>query len=268
MPKPKSSIDVKLELLNQSPTVIATAMKRLTRAIVTSGAARVIEETNRLGKLLGETMALADVLGRKRALMEVDYATRTKRARALFSDGSFSPARFCHYHGVVRFDRPTVFPEDSFREAFEDLIGRDARLANSSEEIRRVYSTGGFALRGFPKNMSIRARETLTKEIQKKMAQLGAEGTPADRAKKVIAEMGNFTEAYAQTAYRTNLSTVFTSGRKRQMAEPEVREIAPAFEYDAVEDPDTRPNHHAAKGLIAGVDHGVWDLFSPPLGYN
>lgn len=268
MPKIKPGIDVKLELLNQSPVTITQAMNRLARAIINEGPLQVGEETEKLGKLLGETMALADVLGRKRSLMEADYTTRTRRARALFRDGSFSPARFCHLHGITRFGRITVLPEDSFREAFEDLIGRDPRLARSADEIRRVYATGGFALRGLPQKLSVMAREALTRRIQLKMAQLGAEGTTADRAKKVLADIGGFTEAYGQTAYRTNLSTAFTAGRKKQLEDPEVREVAPAFEYDAVEDPDTRPNHFAAKGLLAPVSHGVWDLYSPPLGYN
>ena len=253
----KPGIDVKLELLDKSPALITRQLQQLTAALIRGNPDGVFEETNRLARLMGQTMALADLIGRYRTILEAESIHRRK-AIALRAD------RFV----CIRFDETPIFPETAFAEAFDDLLSRDPRLAKSADEIRHVYATHGFALRGFPLNMSIKAREYLTKEIQRSMASMGAAGIPADEAKKIIAERAGFTESYAQTAYRTNLATCFTAGRFKQLEDRDVAAVAPAFRFMDVGDLNTREHHHAARGLIAGVKHSVWGLFSPPIGFN
>jgi SPP1 gp7 family putative phage head morphogenesis protein len=259
----KPGIDVKLELLNKSPFLITRVLQDMTRQLVEGNTEGVFDATDHLARLMGQTMALADVIGRYRTILESDVVRQRKGSHG--GAFRFMSERF----SVIRFGSETpIFPETAFHEAFEDLLSRDARLANSAAQIRKVYATHGFALRGFPLETSVKAREYLTKEIQKEMARLGAAGVPANEAKKRIAEKAPFTEAYAQTAYRTNLATCMTAGRFQQLKDPEVRAVAPAFMFDAVTDDSVRDNHLAAKGLIADVNHSVWHLFSPPLGFN
>ena len=80
--------------------------------------------------------------------------------------------------------------------------------------------------------------------------------------------MGDFTRAYSETVYRTNLTSAFAAGRFKQVESEEVRRVTPAFEFDAIDDAAVRPNHAAADGLIAAVNDPVWSRISPPLGHN
>ncbi len=261
----KPGIDVKLELLNRSPRLIKAAMNNLAEALIGGVPDEVHAEKFKLGRLMGNVLALANVMGRKRTLMEADYTRPKHRAGDLFRDRSFGPWAFA---APVMFDIDYIFPDDAFQEALDDLITRDPRLARTGDEIRDVYSTGGFALRGITRDISDQAQKTLTRKIQMAMTKLASEGKTTNDAKKVLAEIGDFSEAYAQTVYRTNLATAFTAGRFKQLDDPDVKRVAPALEYEAVDDADVRPNHFAAKGLLANTDDAVWDIYSPPMGYN
>ena len=50
--------------------------------------------------------------------------------------------------------------------------------------------------------------------------------------------------------------------------DPVIAEIVGAMEYNAMSDPETRPNHWAAHGMIASVNDPIWVKLKPPLGYN
>lgn len=257
MPKLKDPIDELVEMLNRSPALFADRMGRLAKALIGRNRGEIEDQENELTQLIGETMALADLVGRKRLLMEFDASQRRKTFR--FRDDLAK---------VNYFDSTPVFPRIEFKEAFEDLIGREPRLANNAEEIRKVYGTGGFALQRIPKTFSQQARLKLTERIQSKIASFINEGTPAPQASQVLAEMGGFSQSYAETVFRNNLATAYTAGRFRQAADPDVREVIGAFEFESVGDDDTRPNHDAANGMIAPMDHAAWERFSPPIGHR
>lgn len=104
--------------------------------------------------------------------------------------------------------------------------------------------------------------------VQQAVAELGVAGTRPEKAKKILAKIAPFSEAYAETVYRTNLATAYTAGRFRQAQDPDVEAITPAFEYTPVGDSSTRHNHLAARGLLASIKDGIWDRFSPPMGFN
>ena len=257
----KPSIDVRLELLNKSPATIADALNRMTDALIKGRPDTVQAATQDYARLVGQTMALADAVGGKRALMELDHAARKtgRPAPAYFSTRAIMAQRF-----VAFADETPIFPQKAFTEAFEELLEREPRIARTAGQMRKAYAEGGFALL----RISEKARDFLIKKIQKKIVEMGAAGVVEAKAKRVLAEMAGVTEAYAATVYRTNLAQAFTAGRKRQLETPEAQAVAPAFEFVDAGDADVRPNHRAARGLVAPVGHAVFDRLSPPLGFQ
>jgi SPP1 gp7 family putative phage head morphogenesis protein len=248
-----------LALLEKSPRLFAERMKTLAMAIITNSDTRDAEHD--LAVLIANTMAMSDIVGRKRLLMEVDAAAQKKVLKLA------DPDLACHriYFNTV----PAVAVEPVvFEKAFDALVERDPRLAESGEEVKRIYGTGGFALARLPQYLSAEVRLRLTERIQGKLGDYIKRGVPAPTAHEQLAEIGGFSNAYAETVYRTNLATAYTAGRFREMQDPEIREVAPSLEYSAIRDADVRPNHKAADGLIAPLDHAVWDVMSPPAGHN
>lgn len=105
-----------------------------------------------------------------------------------------------------------------------------------------------------------------TGEIEKRIRHAFDEGRDSTLA--VLEEVNDWTVAYADTVYRTNVASAFAAGAWHQSLDPEIMEIIPAKLYSAIGDSDTRPNHLAADGLIAGVTDPIWETLSPPMGFN
>jgi SPP1 gp7 family putative phage head morphogenesis protein len=246
--------------LSHSPVMLRRLMVDMARAAFNGKGE--LEAKKRFASALARTMALADVLGRKRALEE--SRTKSQQFRAIHAD----------YDGIVvaRFgvkDAMENPSNDAFEEAFFTLLDREPIIARSREEIEKAYGLGQkFAVAKLPEELSERAAKQVTIRLWEKVAELGIQGrSPAD-AKRVLADIGDFSESYAETIYRTNLAGAYTAGRFKQMQDPDVAAVAPALEYTAVGDHSTRKNHKAADGLIAGTKDAVWDRVSPPMGYN
>lgn len=263
----KSAIDEKMELLYHSPDQFVDAMNDLGGAIIRVDDQAVRHRTQKLADLIGATMQLADVLGRKRLLMECD-AKAKRQQPPHFRNLGMLPGTFFE-NTVGRFMATPVVPSVPFKEAYEDILGREPRLVKSRAEIARAYSgDNGFAIFHLPKKLAEKARLRLLTRVQKALADFAARGDSAASAGKKLASMGDFMRSYAETIYRTNLATAFTAGRMRQMKDPDVRDVTPAFEFKTVNDVDVRKNHHNTQGLLAAVDDPAWDRYAPPLGYN
>lgn len=69
-----------------------------------------------------------------------------------------------------------------------------------------------------------------------------------------------------ETVFRNNVQTAYNTGRYNQMVDQ--KDAFPAWEYDAVNDADTRPEHAAQDGKIYPVDHPYWDTWYPPNGHR
>lgn len=102
--------------------------------------------------------------------------------------------------------------------------------------------------------------------IENRVRQSFADGR--DTALAVLEDVNDWTVAYADTVYRTNVASAYAAGEWQQSLTPDMIEINPAKMYAAVGDSDTRPNHDAANGLIAGVTDAIWDVFAPPMGFR
>ncbi len=247
MRKARSPLDELAEFLSRSASQFEERMLDLARALADGRPAE--RARARFAEALGQTMALADLYGRRRVLLEVDAAKRRQ-----FSTGEPWP--------VTTFAVTPLFPSLSFEEALRDLLTREPRLAPGAHLVAELYSTRhAFAL--------ARSSELeITKRVQAALGNLMSEGITRPKAEQVIQSIGGWSRAYADTVYRTNLNTAYTAGRFQQAADPDVADVMPAFERFAIRDSNARVNHLAAHGLIAATNDPIWDTAATPSGYG
>lgn len=223
-------------------TILAALLSVLRSTMRADGGMASEPSVERLGNAIGDAQALADLAER----YTVDQAAQG------------TPT-----------SQPIEVPQIPFSEAVRNLIGREPQYAPTAKEVRDVYRRNGFAL------ARASSRE-VAERVQKMLGEALIEGTPRPSVVAAIAELGPWTQAYAETVYRTNMATARTAGRFQQLQDPKVRALIPALQFITAEDVDVRrgrpqdhgENHQAMAGIIAAVDHPIWDRFSPPGGYN
>lgn len=232
---------------------LTDAILRVARDMTAAKGATALAATEALRETIVHQMILADLLGRRRLLQEADALDPEKVAAGL------KPTQW-------QYD---TIPEVPFREAVADIVKREPRLAETAEQVAEVYQRGhGFAA-------AHSSSLTVTRKVQRVVAAMSQGGT-IPQAKKVIAEIADWTRAYAETVYRTNLNTAYTAGRFEQMKDPAVARVMGAFKLTSIRDADVRrgrpedhgENHLASDGLIAAPDDPVWEFARPPHGYN
>ena len=256
----KSALEDQIRILHHSPKEFAEAIQRILHAKLIGNMFLEEEETKRLAKLIGETNALANLMGRRRMLLEwIGYKKE-------HPDQPFKNA-------VLFMDTP-VIPEVPFEEAVDELLSRPVygdKLALGWEAVRELYlGDHAFAL-------ARTTDEHITNRVQKYIAQAMTDGTNQEAAiqgvltsfgKKMVKDLGNYAEAYAETVYRTNANSSYNEGRMEQAKDPVVAEVIGGFIFDTFLDDVVRPNHKAAHGFIAGTNDSIWQRLQPPLGYN
>lgn len=256
----------RLQLLGQSPVLFSRHMIKLADALLRHDPQREEVAMRNLAQLFGETLALTDVMGRHQTLREADALARRKQP-ALFrftTEVWAAPSK----GELIMFGATPIVPHVTFAEAYDDLVSREPRLAKNADEIREAYAHHGFALQKLPQQLAATARLSLTKRILHMLASFVEKGEELTTIREQLAAVGDFTKAYAETAYRTNVATAFTAGRFKQLEDPDVKAVTPAFEYTAVRDSSVRDNHLAADGFIAGMDNAEWNRIAPPMGFN
>ena len=237
-------------LANNSTVSLERAIEGLAVAIARGNDNERRRKLSTLADVIRFSQQLADLLGRRRVLLEAREADR-KSAPLLFAD-------------------TPVVPNVPFGEAVQDILRRTPFLSGTAERVAQVYSREhGFAL-------AKSAEISITQRIQATISRALGEGKPRPSTVDIIAQLGNFKRAYAETVYRTNLSTAYTAGRFQAAEDPVVKIALPAFQYSAVTDPDVRrgraedsgENHLALHNLISATDWEGWSVYSPPNGFN
>jgi SPP1 gp7 family putative phage head morphogenesis protein len=71
-----------------------------------------------------------------------------------------------------------------------------------------------------------------------------------------------------EALYRTQLQTAYSAGRMQANRDPATQDILWGYEYSAVGDDRTRPNHAALDGTRLPKDSPRWDTITPPNGFN
>jgi SPP1 gp7 family putative phage head morphogenesis protein len=76
-------------------------------------------------------------------------------------------------------------------------------------------------------------------------------------------QLGNF---HLETIFRSNMALAYNTGRRRALED--TAEDLPFWQYHAVMDDRTRPEHAALHGIIFPANHEFWNSHFPPIGFN
>ena len=250
MPRLLQSIDELDDLRDRSFAALDRVMGRIVEAHVAGDGEKLQAAQADLATLLASTMGLADMLGRRRLLLEVD---KRQGRKVQYAASTVTP----------------LVPKVPFREAIKNLAARDSRLARSAADVSKLYSQEhAFAMaRSASLKLTERVQEILVKQMQRGGDALGAQRRIV-KASEVMQASKPFTLAYATTVYRNALSSSYTAGRFRLAQDPDVADYVLGFRFDATGDSDTRPNHMAGDGFMAATDDPVWMTRAVPLGHN
>jgi len=252
MSRVESPLKEQYKLLHHSPRLYAKAIRNLLKAKLSNNMFHEEEALKKLSTLIGDSNVLANLLGRRRALLEFEqYKKRDQpyRRAFLFAEGEQQP----------------VIPTVTYETAVFDLLSRPVygdQLKLGWMEAQRLYvGAHSFAL-------AKTTNAVLTRKVQDLIVKSMKAGRDIIDASQMMAALSEFTEAYAETVYRTNLTQSYVEGRFQEANDPEIAEVIGGMMYSALLDPVTRPNHKAAEGLIAGTNDPIWKKLKPPLGFN
>lgn len=257
----KHIYEERLELLDKSPVLLQDSLYKLAYAMYRRNQSDEQHAEEKVADTFSATLALADLMGRKRMLMEIDHAT-PKQATFLAWHQHVCGAKF----GALPMGKPS---KRAFEQAFADVLDKEPRLRPVAKELEKTYGLGIY--RGTSKlikDNTQRAKFELQLRLHGHILRMGQRGVDQAKAAKVLAAMFDTTESYAQTAYRTVVSGALTAGMFRQAQTADAKMLAPAFQYTSAKVPTSRPNHMAGDGLIAGVDDPIWFNHAPPFGFN
>lgn len=158
--------------------------------------------------------------------------------------------------------KPLNFQEaiDYFKDKLPIPTSQYYRIAN--EWKTRAFTVGGYS-----------SAELLNKFMEALESAL-EEGSTLETFRK---QMSSFLETkgyegltpfQADNIFRTNIQTAYNVGHYKQMADPEVVQYRPYWQYDAINDSRTRPTHRALDGKVFPANHPFWDTWYPPNGYK
>lgn len=210
-----------------------------------------------LRRLLSQTLALASLMGRRRTLLQAKARNRDLPLKAALER---SPAGGS-FLGAGDVISPLV-PAVEFEQAIQDLLSRHPTLAPGYKRVQELYARShAFAL---AKSTSL----TLTRRIQKVLASAVRQGSGQFKTSQIIKSMGGWTQGYADTVVKTNMTTAYMAGVVAQAIDPEVMEICPAMEFVGRKVEPSDLECRSAVGLIAGTKDDIWRSYSPPYHYN
>ena len=68
--------------------------------------------------------------------------------------------------------------------------------------------------------------------------------------------------------YRNNIQTAFQVGHYERGIDNDVLSYRPYWQYDAIDDDETRPEHRALDGKVFRADDPFWNTWYPPNGHR
>ena len=233
-------------LRDRSTEAFAHVLQDMSKAIVFDDNKAADFAEHKLAEMVGDTMTLSNLMGRRRLLMELP------------DKGAY----FSEADEALLFANTPIFPKVPFRQAIEYLKSLTPKIARSAQEVSEMYRKG--------KNFSIaRSARMVILDRVKKFIEAGISGTPKEQSIQAIKKAGHFSRGYAKTIYTTNLTSAYTAGRFEQAKEPNIAKVVKAFQYVAVNDPPrVRQNHLAHHGIVASQFDSAWNEFAPPQGFN
>lgn len=250
------------ELRARSAVRFSALMGEIGRAAIDGKQDVVWSATQELADLIGATGALANLMGRRRMLLEFDAVRRHPGIRYADEPDPVTP----------------IIPKVPFRDAIADLVSRDDRLAVSGEEVSQLYSSQ----RVFA--MAFAARDYVTRQVHAMLSRSLERGLQRDRTIQQIAQtlmqpgamheriqpddLERFALSYAHTVYRTTLATAYSAGHWRMAEDPDVIDYMPARMFQTAGDVDVSVYCKPGDGFVAGVKDRIWHKYAPPLHYQ
>ena len=206
-----------------------------------------------LGTLLYRLQLLSDMLGRRRGMMEY------RQALARYRGATFNAA----------INSPIVTGV-KFEEAIQQILNREPMLAWGWQEATRKYTQeGGFALaKSMEETLDRRLGMLRTKLVQRAIVSPEVQRGGLPEFRKVFKEIAPWTNSYADTVYKTNISSAYTEARFEQVKDPDVSQVIAALEVTKSTAVEPRENHKGFEGLMAPPDDPIWQKAKPPYGYN
>lgn len=206
--------------------------------------ARITEAVGEMASAIARAAALADVRARSALLHEAGVSSDQRQIVGVLGN---------------RDDFVTM----PFDEAVNELINLTPIDARNADDVVNAYARREFALR---QDIALE----VTRVAQRTAARLLQTGGTVDDFIEAARgfEGGHFTDNYAETVFRTEVTRAQTAGRIEQSRSPELRGFIVAYRYNAVGDARTRPNHLALDRHMFAVDHPAWRTISPPNGWN
>ncbi len=204
----------------------------------------VVFATRSLGNVIAAGKQWSNMMGRRRMILEA--ADDMRRAGVERPVGFATAAE-----NLARVE---------FTQATQDIVDRNPALKRGFKAVQDFYSEEhGFAL---AKSGEI----AVTEKVQQILTQALRTGQALPSASKMIADLGPWSNSYAEQVFRTNLNSAYTAGRMQQAFEPELDDFIIGFRRVPVGDADTRANHNFT--LVAGKRDPIWLRLSTPGGYN
>ena len=248
-----SGINARTELDMLEKDSVAWLDRILREAVVENIKASSRSERDAIQKRLAQALvrqqATADLLGRRRLYIDTQGENK-KRSYA-------------------RYEIPEEETADEFLKKMEALTTPEAQ--EIVEEHRK-------SLASFKLGATVLAAWVIgkaTKAVYKLIRREVKGGLSRDNAEsKVIKALENrdpgvtVTKSYAETVFKTNLNTAYTSARTQEATTPAFRGKVVAWKYVTMEDDRVRHNHAAAHDFVAHVTDPVWKKLSPPMGFN
>ena len=277
------SPSAELELLQDSSgRLLAEALAAVEVAHLRSDFAGIEKAEAELARRLSRTMAVADLFGRRRFLLEAKAAkvrAGRKFAGAWDNPGwGYTARALASYAAGASYASSGVpfLPSVPFTEAISDLLRREPELAPGWRLAQEVYLEGGFALaRAGSGQVASKVQLSIAKSLQTGVSReltisriVKALQTGSDAGLEHGIAPAGLTRAYADVVFRTVTASSYAAGRREQAKDPDLREIISGWRFVATRDPDVRHNHLAADNLIAHMDDPIWADLSPPLGYQ
>lgn len=245
----KSGLDELQELLHSSARELDQGMKNLLLELASPvvDVHKMEYRRRKLAEVISRKQAVADMIGRKRFLMEADARARSYGLKPALA-----------FAATI----PDIVPNVEFVEAVGDIVRREPRLAETAAKVSDLYSTE----RAFA---AVRSAEfSLTERLRKFVAEALKTGKTLPEAETVIQELSGWTRAYSETVFRTNVATAYASGRFQQATDPDLDDFVIGLRRVSVMDADTRENHRAAHGIVAKTSDPIWEKLGVPAGYN
>jgi len=247
MKKPKSYQDELDEFLNASTSDYRKLMRGLAASIICADN-RHAQIMRDLALKAQQSMALADLMARRRVLLWENYGQDKVRA-----------AQRVEIYATSVSD---IVPNAPFRAAWEALLAKTPKLLTASYTVLQAYADKAFVV-SQSANLAVTAK---VHSILVDALQLGL--SQAEAVENLLDETEGWTRGYANTVYRTNVARAYAEGEKTQGMSEVSRRVFPAWQYLTAGDVDVRPNHAAARYLIAAKTDPIWNLLYPPLGFN